>query len=150
MRRRCPLATYESRQKPSATSARRQDRLALHSVSGNSGRRAGEPVSTVRVVPREIVCPGGDTGPMTKAVSRYQRPAVLCLLVLTFGTVAVGVGEAFSPLWPLAALGAAACLIGITGLCIFVYRVSRETGNGALRSLRQTLRAAIQLLFDLP
>jgi hypothetical protein len=87
---------------------------------------------------------------MTQAVSRFQRPAALCVVVTTFGTVAVVAGEAFSPLWPLVFLGAAACLLGIAGLCIFVYRVGQESGDGVLRSLRKTLRAAIQLIFDLP
>jgi hypothetical protein len=87
---------------------------------------------------------------MAQVLSRSQRLAVLCLLVITFGGVAVVVGEAVSPLWPLLVIGAGGCLIGIFGLCILVYRISRESGDSFLTSLGRTLRAAIQVISDLP
>ena len=46
-------------------------------------------------------------------------------------------------------LGLAAVLGGVAGLCIFVYRHSRSTGDGVLRSLGRTGWAAVRLLVDL-
>jgi hypothetical protein len=92
----------------------------------------------------------GDTGPMTMQVpSPPARLATLCLLVALTGSVGLVAGEVVSALWLLTLLGAVGCLAGVTGLGILVYRVSRQTGTGILRSLGRTLSAAIQLIFDL-
>jgi hypothetical protein len=92
----------------------------------------------------------GDTRPMTMQVpSPPARVATVWLFVALIGGVGVVAGEVVSALWLLAVLGAIACLAGVTGLGILVYRVSRQTGTGVLRSLGRTLLAAIRLLFDL-
>jgi hypothetical protein len=77
------------------------------------------------------------------------RLATLSLLVALIGSVGVVAGEFVSALWLFAVLGAIGCLAGVTVLGILVYRVSRQTGTGALRSLGRTLLASIRLMSDL-
>jgi hypothetical protein len=81
--------------------------------------------------------------------SSPSRLATLSLLVALIGSVGVVAGEFVSALWLLTVLGAIGCLAGVTVLGILVYRVSRQTGTGVLRSLGRTLLAAIRLMSDL-
>ncbi len=82
-------------------------------------------------------------------MSRSLSASGLSLLVAMSGSLVVVLAEAES--WPTAALvlGLAAVLAGVAGVCVFVYRHSRSTGGGALRSLGRTAWAAVRLLVDL-
>jgi hypothetical protein len=89
--------------------------------------------------------PAMATQPMPRSLGR----AVLSLLIALFGSVVVLLAEVGS--WPvvLLLLGLAAVLAGVAGLCVFVYRHSRSTGDGVLRSLGRTAGAAVRLIADL-
>lgn len=75
--------------------------------------------------------------------------AGLSLLIALSGGVIVLLTEVGS--WPVVVLllGLAAVLTGVGGLCVFVYRHSRSTGDGVLRSLGRTAIAAVRLIADL-
>lgn len=75
--------------------------------------------------------------------------AGLSLLIAMSGSLVVLLAEAGS--WPMAVLllGLAAVLAGVAGLCVFVYRHSRSTGDSVLRSLGRTAWAAVRLIADL-
>ncbi len=82
-------------------------------------------------------------------MSRSLSASGLSLLIATSGGLVMLLAEAGS--WPAAtlALGLAAVLAGVAGLCVFVYRHRRSTGDGVLRSLSRTAWAAVRLLADL-
>lgn len=80
---------------------------------------------------------------------RSLGAAGLSLLIALSGGLVVLLAEIGS--WPVAVLllGLAAVLAGVTGLCVLVYRHSRSTGDGVLRSLGRTASGAVRLIADL-
>lgn len=92
-----------------------------------------------------------ETGRVTKKPAPpNQGLAAACLLLTLTGSAWVILTESVS--WPLVLSipGVAAVLVGIIGLCFFVYRGSRRMGDGFFKALGRTIRAAIMLIIDLP
>jgi hypothetical protein len=87
-------------------------------------------------------------------MAKQQMPtslggAGLSLLIALSGGLVVLLTEVGS--WPAVVLllGLAAVLTGVVGLCVYVYRHSRSTGAGVLRSLGHAVSAAVRLIADL-
>ena len=85
-----------------------------------------------------------------KPAPPHQGLAAACLLLTLTGSAWLILTESVS--WPLvlSVPGIAAVLAGIIGLCFFVYRAGRRTGDGFVKALGRTIRAAIMLIIDLP